>query len=236
MNEETKQTSEESVDLKALKKTLLVRYFLIFPGLGLMFCLPAWTIKYWEAWAYIFILATPMALFGLYMFKHDPKMLERRMRTKEKRKEQKMIVKLSLLPYLAAFILPGFDKRLGWSNVPLAVKIIALALVLAGYLMVLYVFITNSYASRIVEVEKDQKVITTGPYTLVRHPMYLATFVLYIFSPLALGSYWAMIPTVFFLFIFIPRIKDEEKELFEKLEGYKEYTLKTKYRLIPGIW
>jgi protein-S-isoprenylcysteine O-methyltransferase Ste14 len=236
MNEDIKQTSNGVVDLGALKKKLLVRYFLAFIAIGLILCLSAWTLEYWEAWAFIIVLAVPMGIFGVYMFKHDPKFLERRMRTRETRKKQKLILKLSILPYLIVFILPGFDKRLGWSNVALVVEIIGIAGVFLSYLLILYVFITNSFAGRVIEVEEGQKVITTGPYKLVRHPMYLATVLLYMFAPLALGSYWAMIPTVLFLFVFVPRIKDEEKVLAQNLEGYKEYTLKTRYRLIPGLW
>lgn len=236
MNEENKRTSNEGIDLKLLKKIVIFRFLLIFPILGLMFFLSAGTLKYWEGWTYIFILAVPMALFGMYLFKHDPKLLERRMRMKEKRKDQKLIIKLAYPFFLTAFILPGLDKRFGWSDMPLFVIIIAFVLVLFGYLAIIYVLKTNSYASRIIEVEEDQKVITTGPYAFVRHPMYLASVIFYTFSPLALGSYWAMIPVVLSICIFIPRIKGEERELLDKLKGYKEYTQKTKYRIIPGIW
>jgi len=125
---------------------------------------------------------------------------------------------------------------LHWSNVPLTVVIFSDALVLFGYLIIALVFKTNSYASRIIEVEKGQKVITTGPYAIVRHPMYLAVLILYAFSPLALGSFWAMIPIPLLAVLLVVRIKGEEKELLENLAGYKEYVMKTKYRLIPRIW
>jgi len=138
--------------------------------------------------------------------------------------------------FLLAFILPGFDYRLHWSNVPLTIVAISDVLVLLGYLFIGLVFRTNSYASRIIEVEKNQKVITTGPYAIVRHPMYLGVFVFYTFSPLALGSYWALIPALLIVPVLFIRIRDEEKELLDNLEGYKEYLVKTKYRLIPGIW
>jgi len=236
MNEEMKQVPSEKIDMKALKKIVITRFSMLFPVLGLCFFLPAWSLKYWEGWAYIFTVAIPMAFFGVYLFKHDPKLLERRMRTKEKQKDQKIVIILSLLSFPFVFLLPGFDKRLGWSEVPLTVEIIAFAMVLLGYLMTIYVLKANSYASRIIEVEKSQKVITTGPYALVRHPMYSAVSVLYLFTPVALGSYWAIIPAVILLFVFIPRIQGEERELLANLEGYREYTQKVKYRLIPGIW
>ena len=225
-----------NINLSSLKKQAFARFIIINLIIALVLCLSAWNLKYWEAWAFIIVLGIPMFIFGVYIFKHDPAFLERRMRTKETRKGQKLIIKLSILPYLLVFIIPGFDKRLGWSEMPLAVKIIGLICLLFSYLMILKVFLTNSYAGRVVEVVEGQKVISTGPYKLVRHPMYLATILLYLFAPLALGSYWAMIPTVLFLFIFVPRIKDEEKELLQNLEGYTEYVKKTKYRLLPFIW
>jgi len=234
MNEDMKQP--EAIDIKSLKKRAISLVFLIYLILGLVFFLSAWTIKYWQGWAYILTIAIPMGIFGVYMFKHDPKLLERRLRTKEKRKEQRLIIKLGILPFLLTFVLPGFDVRFGWSAVPLFVAIIGLALVLLGYLMILYVFRTNSYASRVVDVEKEQKVITTGPYALVRHPMYFALIFFYGATPLALGSYWALILAFLIFPILVFRIKDEEKELLENLAGYREYTQKVKYRFIPGIW
>jgi len=234
MNEETKRSEE--IDIKSLKRRAIVLVSLVYLVLGLAFFLPAGTFNYWQGWAYIFTIAIPMIIFGVYMFRHDPKLLERRLRMKEKRKEQKLIVKLGILPFLFAFILPGFDKRFGWSAVPLSATIIGLALVVLGYLMTLCVFKINSYASRVIEVEKEQKVISTGPYALVRHPMYVAIIIFYGASPLALGSYWALIPALLIIPILVARIQDEEKELLENLGGYREYTQKVKYRLIPGVW
>lgn len=158
------------------------------------------------------------------------------MRMKERQRTQKWLISLSCLFFLPAFIIPGFDRRFEWSHVPLAVIVISVLLVLSGYLMFALVLKTNSYASRVIEVEKGQKVISARPYAIVRHPMYLAVLILFAFSPLALGSYWAMIPLVLLLILLVVRIKGEEKELLENLEGYKEYVMKTKYRLLPGIW
>jgi protein-S-isoprenylcysteine O-methyltransferase Ste14 len=226
----------QEVDLKALKRTVFVRFFLILLILGLVFFLSAGTIKYGEAWAYFITISIPMIIFGIYMFRHNPKFLERRMKTEEKRKEQKLIQKVGALPFLLVYLLPGLDKRFGWSDLPVSIALIGLALVLLGYLMILYVFTTNSYASRVVEVEKEQRVITTGPYALVRHPMYVGVIFFYGVTPIALGSYWAMIPSLLILPILVFRIKDEEKELLENLAGYREYTQKVKYRLLPFVW
>ena len=236
MSADAKSTGPPGIDLKALKRIALTRYVMLFPILGLCFFLPAWSLKYWEGWLYILVIAIPVAIFGVYLFRNDPRLLERRMRTKEKRKEQKLVLKLSALCFPLIFALPGFDRRLGWSNVPLAVELASFALVLLGYGMVTSVFRANSYASRVVEVESSQKVISTGPYKVVRHPMYSSLIVLYLFTPLALGSYWAVIPAALFLLVLIPRIIGEEKELMEKLEGYRDYRAKVRYRLLPGIW
>ena len=234
MNEDMKQP--EAIDIKSLKKRAISLVFLIYLILGLVFFLSAWTIKYWQGWAYILTIAIPMVIFGVYMFKHDPKLLERRLRTKEKRKEQRLIIKLGILPFLLTFVLPGFDVRFGWSKVPVLTSILGLALVLFGYLLTLYVFKTNSFAARVVDVEKEQKVISTGPYARVRHPMYFALIFFYGATPLALGSYWALILAFLIFPILVFRIKDEEKELLENLAGYREYTQKVKYRFIPGVW
>ena len=158
------------------------------------------------------------------------------MRMREKEAEQKLIIKLSYLYFLAAFLLPGFDQRYGWSAVPAPVVVMADLIVLLGYALFFLVLKENRYASRIIEVEQQQQVITTGPYALVRHPMYLAVLLMYIFSPLALGSYWAMIPTILLPVLLVARIRNEEKVLTRELAGYQAYRQKIKYRLIPGAW
>lgn len=231
----SKGTSSD-LNLKSLKKRVFVRFILAYVGMGLMFFLPARTFNYWQVWVYMLILSVPLIFIVRYLYKHDPKLLERRMRTREKQKTQKLIQGVSWPFFLAAFIVPGFDHRSHWSNVSLPITIISYVLVLFGYLIVVLVFKANSYTSRIIEVEKDQKVVTTGPYAVVRHPMYLGVLIFYIFSPLALGSYWALIPALLIVPILVARIGGEEKELLENLEGYKEYVMKTKYRLVPGIW
>lgn len=226
----------QDADLKVLKRTVALRFSFIFLMLGLVFFLSAGTMKYYEAWAYLFTISMPMLIFGIYMFRHNPKFLERRMKTEEKRKEQKLIQKMAVLPFLLVYILPGLDKRFGWSDLPFSIALIGLALVLLGYLMILYVFMTNSYASRVVEVEKGQRVITTGPYALVRHPMYVGVIFFYGATPIALGSFGALIPFLLIIPILVFRVKDEEKELLENLAGYREYAQKVKYRLLPYIW
>ena len=226
----------QEMNIQSLKKTAISRVFAVYLVMGLAFFLPAGTLRYWEAWAYILTILIPMMIFGVYMFRHDPKFLERRMRTREKRKEQRLIIKLGSLPFLLAYLMPGFDRRFGWSDISPAVTSAGLTLVLIGYLMTLYVFLTNSWASRVVEVEKEQKVITTGPYARVRHPMYSSIIIFYGATPVALGSWWALIPALLIIPVLIVRILDEEKELSQNLAGYKEYAQKVRRRLIPGVW
>ena len=212
------------------------RLIIGIPALLLILFLPAGTFAYWEAWIYLAILLIPMSLGMLYLLKNAPELLARRMKLKEKEVGQRTIIKLSFIPFLLAFILPGIDKRLGWSNVPMAIVIIAEILVLLGYMIFFLVLKENQFASRVIEVEKGQKVIQSGPYRFVRHPMYLGAIVMYVTSPVALGSYWAIIPAIFIIPILFARILNEESVLTKELEGYSEYKLKTKYRLIPGIW
>jgi len=214
--------------------TIRIVFFILLSCL--IFFLPARTIKFYEAWGYMAIILSCAAIAIVYFLKHDPDLLERRMRTREKVKEQKWIIKIGYVLFIPTFIIPGFDKYYGWSQIPLIIIIISDIVILLSYLFVLRVFKENSYASRVVEINSDQKVISTGPYALVRHPMYTGILFMYGFTPLALGSYWALTGTIFLVSIIIFRIFSEEKFLENNLDGYKDYLQKTRYRLIPGIW
>ena len=224
------------MDNNQLTKAIYSRFLISFPLLGAMFFLPAGTLNYWEAWIYLILLMSAALLLTRYLLKNDPALLERRMRMREKAGDQKVIVKFSYFYFTAIFLLPGFDKRFGWSDAPVWVVLAALVLALTGYLIVIRVFRENSYASRIVEVEDEQKVIETGPYAVVRHPMYSGVTLLYIMTPLALGSYWSMIPALLIIPLLVARILSEEKILANDLDGYSDYQKKVEYRLIPFIW
>ena len=224
-------------DVKELKKTVIGKYSFIFLLLGLCFFLPAGTVLYWEAWLYISSIMLPILLVLRYLFKNDLEVLRRRMETGEQRKPQRLIKMFANSMILGIFLIPGFDRRYDWSSVPTWLVITADLVFIGGYYLFFLVLKENSFASRIVKVEKDiQKVITTGPYSKVRHPMYSAIFVMFGFTPLALGSYWALLSAFAMMLVVVFRIRDEEEMLIKELDGYAEYMKKTKYRIIPGIW
>jgi protein-S-isoprenylcysteine O-methyltransferase Ste14 len=219
-----------------LGRTVFLRAALALPIMVLIIIGPAGRWDYWQGWMYILILVTPMFFMFAYLLKNDPALLERRMRMREKEVVQRKIISLSYLYFLVAFILPGLDVRFGWSKVPPFVSITADVLVFAGYMIFFWVLVTNSFVSRVVEVESNQRVISTGPYALVRHPMYMGVIIMYLASPFALGSYWAVLPAVFVIPLLIARIYNEEQVLVRDLPGYQEYTQKVAFRLIPGLW
>ena len=220
-----------------MKNKILLKVFIIYLAFiyGCLF-LPAGSFMYWEAWIYSVVLFIPLIITVSYLHKKDPALLERRMRFKEKEEKQKIIAKFFTLPFLLGFLIPGFDFRFNWSEIPVALVIAANIMVFLGYILVFFVFRENSYASRIVEVEKEQKVISTGPYSVVRHPMYTGIIFMFLFTPIALGSWYAMIVFIFLPVIIIFRIYNEEKYLCENLPGYIGYRQKTRFRIIPYIW
>jgi len=226
----------QTMSLAQLTRLVVTRVVMFFVFLGLFLFLPAGTWKFWQAWMWLVMMITLMLVTLRYLLKNDPALLERRMRMRERVGAQQKIIGVSLIFLLASFIVPGLDQRYGWSQMPAWVAILADTIVAIGYLMVLWVFKANTYTSRIIEVEAGQKVVSTGPYALVRHPMYVGAFLTYAFSPLALGSYWAFLPGVMILPVLIFRIFNEEKLLLRDLPGYREYTQKVRYRLLPGIW
>ena len=221
---------------KALLRKMLVRFVFFFPVMGVLVLLPAGTFDFWQFYVYCGLLMVPMLAVLLHFLKNDPKFLERRSRAKEKERAQVLISFLSSAIFLAGFIIPGLDKRFGWSEVPLHITLIAYGLILLGYLVIFFVFRQNSYASRVIEVDEEQEVITTGLYGLVRHPMYVGVLIMYTPTAVALGSYWGLIPFALLPVSLALRILNEEKVLKENLKGYKEYCEKTRYRLIPYIW
>jgi protein-S-isoprenylcysteine O-methyltransferase Ste14 len=231
-----KKSEVSQEERKALIRKLVVRFTFFFPVMGLLILLPAGTFDYWQFYVYCGLLMVPMLAVLFYFLKNDPKFLERRSKAKEKEKAQALISILSTFIFLAGFIIPGLDKRFAWSDVPLHITIIACVLILLGYLIIFFVFRQNSYASRVIEVDEEQEVISTGLYGIVRHPMYVGVLIMYMPTPVALGSYWGLIPFALLPLSLALRILNEEKVLKENLNGYREYCEKTRYRLIPYIW
>ncbi len=221
---------------QALTKMVCLRLLVGLPVLLATFFVPAGTFAYWEAWVYLAVLLAPMLLFFAYLIRYEPDLLERRMRFRERETAQRRIQGLGALIFLIAFLLPGFDRRWEWSQVPVWVVIVADVCVALGYGMIVLVMRENRYASRVIEVAEEQQVISTGPYARVRHPMYAGALFMYIASPLALGSYWAVLPAALMAPILVARILNEEQVLERQLKGYREYTQRVRYRLVPGLW
>ena len=221
---------------KQLTATALARFV---PGIliiSAILFIPAGTIKFWNAWLLIGVLFIPMLFVIFYLVMKDPELLYKRLNTNEKEKTQKIVVIITSAVILSGLILSGLDYRFKWSGVPLFLELSAAILVLSGYIMFFVVLRQNSYASRVVEVQEKQKVIDTGLYGIVRHPMYSAAILIFMFIPLLLGSFYALLPLLIFPFQMSKRIKNEEEILEKGLEGYHEYKKKVRYKIIPLIW
>lgn len=200
--------------------------------------LTAGTLDYWQAWIYLAVVLGGCVAMGMYFLRRDPALLARRMKggpKHEQQRTQKMIMMLLMLCFVATYAVPGFDRRLGWSLVPDAVAAAALVLVAISFWVMFVALRENSFASATIETHKDQRVIDTGPYRLVRHPYYSGALLMELATPVALGSYWglAVVPVVFATFWW--RLRDEERFLSRELPGYDEYCRRTRFRLIPTL-
>jgi protein-S-isoprenylcysteine O-methyltransferase Ste14 len=227
---------QTTLDRSGTARKVYVRVVLIVPVLAAVFFIPAGTLAYWEAWLYLGVLLIPFAFVVSYFLRNNRAFLERRMQTREREPAQRRIIGLSFIWFALTFILPGLDRRFGWSDVPVPVVLAADLVVLLGYGLIVLVFRENQYAARIVRVEEGQRVITTGPYAIVRHPMYMGTLLMYLASPLALGSWWALLPALLIIPILVARIRNEEQVLERELPGYPEYSRRVHRRLFPGLW
>lgn len=207
--------------------------------LGVLLFLPAWTLSYWQAWVFIVVFLTATNGVGIYLSLKDPELLERRKKVgpgQEQSLAQKIIMFLILIGVIALLVLSAFDHRFGWSPVSPPISLLGDALVALGLLINLIVLRENSYSSSTIEVVEYQKVISTGPYALVRHPMYAGSLVMIIGVPLALGSWLGLSVIVLTLSVLVWRILDEERLLKKDLPGYIEYAHKVRYRLVPYLW
>lgn len=208
-------------------------------AMALVLFLPAGTIDYWQAWVYLVIFFGASIPITLYLMKNDPALLRRRLRagpTAEKRKPQKIAMSLASIGFIAMLVVPSLDHRFGWSSVPLWAIIAGDVLMSFSFYFTFLVYRQNTFTSAIIEIVAGQEVISTGPYAYVRHPMYAGMTLLFLGTPLALGSYWGLVASGATLPALIWRLLDEERFLAENLPGYAEYCRRVRWRLIPGIF
>jgi Putative protein-S-isoprenylcysteine methyltransferase len=214
-------------------------FIMLLVIMGALIFLPAWTFNYLQAWLYIFTFAISTILITIYLFINDKKLLERRLNAgsaAEKEESQKAIQAIASVFFCLIYVIAGLDRHFNWSNIPMYISILANVFVMLGFFIVFLVFKENSYTSAIIEVDKDQKVISTGMYGIVRHPMYFGAIIMLVASSIALGSYWALLSVAALSFAIMARLLNEEKFLIKNLSGYDEYCEKVRYHLIPFIW
>ena len=221
---------------KKLFKDGILKFLIGLIIVCLLLFIPAGTIYYWNGWLFIGILFIPMFIAGIILMKKNPDLLRKRLSAKEEQKEQKQVVLFSGLMFLLGFIFAGLNFRFSWIILPNIVVIIFSIVFIIAYILYAEVLRENTYLSRTVEVQENQKVIDTGLYGIVRHPMYAVTVLLFLSMPLVLGSIFSFIIFLVYPFIIAKRIQNEEMFLEENLNGYKEYKNKVKYKLIPFIW
>ena len=221
---------------KGLLTQALAKFFLGVIVLGILIFLPAGSFRFWQGWLLMGILFVPMFAAGLVMMGKNPELLRKRLNAKEKEAEQRTVVKLSGLLFILAFVVAGLNWRFGWWILPNWAVWVAAGLFLGAYLLYAEVLRENTYLSRTIEVQENQKVIDTGLYGIVRHPMYMATTILFLTMPLVLASPISFIIMSGYIPVIAKRIKNEEKVLEEGLEGYAKYKKKVKYRLLPMVW
>ena len=221
---------------KELLKEALIKYLAGVILIGLLLFLPAGTLKWKNGWIFMAILFIPMFIAGIVMYLKAPDLLKSRLDNKEKEAEQKDVIGLSGLMFIAAFVIAGLNYRFNWISFPEIVVYIGIVVFLISYLMFAEVLRENQYLSRTVKVEEDQKVVDTGLYGIVRHPMYSASTFLFLSMPLVLNSPISFVIMLTYIPLIMKRIRNEEKVLEEGLPGYKEYKQKVRYRMIPFIW
>ena len=208
-------------------------------AIGILVFVPAGTFAYWQGWLFIVVFALSTNLIGVYLARNDPALLARRLKfgpQAETRPIQRVVVALAFIAFYALPAVSALDHRLGWSKVPGWMSVFGAFLVALGLVIDLLVFRQNSFGASTIETMEGQRVISDGPYALVRHPMYVGALVMLLGVPIALGSYWGLVFVIAFVPILALRILDEETMLLRELDGYVEYTQKVRYRLMPGVW
>jgi protein-S-isoprenylcysteine O-methyltransferase Ste14 len=225
--------------MTAVTRRAVAGFAVLFAALAAALFGPAWSFDYWQAWLFLAVFATAGAGVTIDLARRDPALLARRVKAgpaAEPTPRQKWIQGLASLAYLAVFVVAGFDHREGWSHVPGAAVIAGDALVALGMFVVFRVFRANSFTSAVVEVSRDQPLVSTGPYAVVRHPMYAGALVMMLGVPIALGSWWGLVPVAAMVAVIVARLLDEEALLATQLPGYAEYRRRVEHRLVPGVW
>jgi protein-S-isoprenylcysteine O-methyltransferase Ste14 len=229
----------DAMAMKNLNARAWLALVLLSVVMGLLLFVPAGSVHYWEAWAYLVIFTGASVLITFYLMRKDPALLERRMSggpTAEKQPAQRFIMLCTAIAFIALLVVPAFDHRFAWSNVPLVGVMAGNVLVAIGFYLIALVYRENTFASAIIEVAENQKVISTGPYAIVRHPMYASASLYLLGTPLALASYWGFVPIAVMMPFLIWRLIDEERFLAKNLSGYTAYQEQVRYRLIPLVW
>ena len=230
----SREREMQSLNVRAFRSSLFGTVIM-----AALVLLPAGTLDYWQAWVFMAVFVAASGAVTVYLAIHDPGLLDRRMRggpAAEKERSQKFIIILAMMGFAGLLVVPAFDRRFGWSRVPAIVCVVGDALIAAGFLLTFFVVKENTYAASTVQVAEGQRVVSTGPYALVRHPMYAGSFPILIGTPLALGSWWGLSGLIVFVPAVIWRLVDEERFLRRNLPGYTEYTGKVRYRLVPYLW
>jgi protein-S-isoprenylcysteine O-methyltransferase Ste14 len=225
--------------MKPLHRKAFLSLLVLFLAMAALLFVPAGTFDYWQAWTFLAVYFAWSLAITLYLVKKDPKLLERRMRggpTAEKETTQKIIMVLTSLGFIGLIVVPALDHRFGWSHMTTYAVLAGEGLVALGWLAIFFVFRENSFSSATIELAPDQTVISTGPYALVRHPMYSGGLIMLLGMPIALGSWWGVLVVIAIMPALIWRLFEEERFLARNLPGYVAYQSKVKYRLIPRIW
>ncbi len=225
--------------MNGLNKKAIGGLLWLFVVMAALIFIPAWTLNYWQGWAFLALFFIPSLATTIYLMNDDPRLLERRVRggaAAEKEVSQKIIQNIASIAFIAILVVSALDHRFYWSAVPLYATITGDLLVVVGFYIVFLVFKENAFASATIETDEEQEVVSTGPYAVVRHPMYVGSLLLLLGTPLALGSLWGLLAFILIALVIVWRILDEERFLANKLPGYTEYMGRVKCRLIPFIW
>lgn len=222
-----------------LRKKALLGLLRVALFLGLLLFLPAWSLRFWQAWLYWAVFCASILCMNLYFLKHDPSLIQRRLRAgpgAEREKSQKVIQGIASVLVIAVGLVAAFDHRFHWSSLPVFVAVSGNAVVLMGFFVAFRVFKENTFTASTIKVEAEQRVISTGPYAWIRHPLYAGTLLMLLATPFALGSLWTFVPVALVIGAMIARLLEEERYLKVNLSGYAAYCQTVRYRLIPAVW